>query len=159
MLTQILSALRNIIAFADSGEIVLYCTLVGAVLGAICGGVAAIAAAKKRKTDSAKPSDEAAQRDVQPSKTANGAQENAVEEAITADYLVMSRNVIYSVGIDGKLNVGRYVVKNADDASAKFNMRVNGLVREYANGDVITLADGDTLSPVSGSVTIEAVKE
>lgn len=159
MLTQLLLTLRSLVAFADSGEIVLYCTLIGAVLGAICGGVAAIVAAKKRKTDIAKPSDEAEQRDVPPSEQANGAQENPVEEAITADYLVMSRNVIYSVGIDGKLNVGKYVVTNTDDASAKFNMRVNGLVREYANGDVITLADGDTLSPVSGSVVIEAVKE
>lgn len=153
------SILSSILAFADTGDIVLYCALIGGALGAICGGVAAIAAAKKRKTDAAKPSDEAAQRDVQPSETANGAQENAIEEAITADYLVMSRNVIYSVGLDGKLNVGRYVVKNADDASAKFNMRVNGLVREYANGDVITLADGDTVSPVSGSVIIAAYKE
>ena len=71
----------------------------------------------------------------------------------------MNRNVIYSVGLDGKLNVGKYTLENADGASDKFNMRVNGLVREYESGDIITLADGDTISPVSGAVVITVCKE
>ena len=70
----------------------------------------------------------------------------------------MNRNVIYSVGLDGKLNVGKYTLENADGASDKFNMRVNGLVREYESGDIITLADGDTISPVSGAVVITVAR-
>ena len=68
--------------------------------------------------------------------------------------LVMSRNVMYSAGQNGQVVVGKYRMDSADDTNDKFNVRVNGLVKEYQNGAVVILADGDTISPVSGSVTL-----
>ena len=86
-------------------------------------------------------------------------QEQAYLEANDNGQLVMTRNVIYSVGLNGKIRAGKYVLTNADESDGKFNVRFNGLVKEYANGDVLTLTDGDTLSPVSGSVVLAPVED
>lgn len=145
------SITANLLAFLDIGNIVLYCALIGGALGAICCGVAAVFVSRNRSKNAA-PRAEAEQTQETQAATER-------DEAVLCEDFVMSRNVIYSVGAEGKLNVGKYTVENADDASTKFNMRVNGLVREYEGGDIITLADGDTVSPVSGSVIISAFKE
>ncbi len=154
MITTLISALKNILSFTEVRDIVLICTLIGAVLGAI-SCLISVFAVKKR----AKQSDKDIRKEARQSEQENEAQDTVTEEAITDGYFVMNRNVIYSVGLDGKLNVGKYTLENADGASDKFNMRVNGLVREYESGDIITLADGDTISPVSGAVVITVCKE
>ena len=83
---------------------------------------------------------------------------NAVERKILEmrnEYLVMSRGVTYSVGADGEIAMGKYVLKNAVESQNSFNLRLNGLVEQRNNGDVVTLGAGDTLCAVSGSVLIK----
>ena len=84
--------------------------------------------------------------------------DNAAERKILEkrnEYLVMSRNVTYSVGQDGEIAIGRYVIKNAIESEQQFNLRLNGLVETHQNGDVVTLGAGDTLCAVSDSVLIK----
>ncbi|MCM1290097.1 MAG: hypothetical protein NC132_05045 [Corallococcus sp.] len=84
--------------------------------------------------------------------------DNAAERKIMEkrnEFLVMSRNVTYSVGVDGEIAVGKYVLKNAVESETTFNLRLNGLVENHANGDTVTLGAGDTLCAVSGSVLIK----
>lgn len=144
-----------LLAFIDSDvrTIILWVVLVCAALGLIGLLVHTLLTSRK-----AKKNNSAAEA------TADG--ENATVDDLPEEpndveitELVMSRNVIYSTGIDGQLKAGKYVLESADDASAKFNVRVNGLVREYSGGDTVTLASGDTLSPVSGSVIITAIED
>ena len=84
--------------------------------------------------------------------------ENAVEQKLLEkrnEYLVMSRNVTYSVGVDGEIAIGKYILKNAVESETSFNLRLNGLVESHQNGDVVTLGAGDTLCAVSDSVLIK----
>lgn len=84
--------------------------------------------------------------------------EHAAEKMILEkrnEYLVMARNVNYNVGVDGEIAIGKYLLKNAVESQVSFNLRLNGLVENFQNGDVVTLAAGDTLCAVSGSVLIK----
>ncbi len=84
--------------------------------------------------------------------------ENAVEKKILEkrnEYLVMSRGVVYNVGVDGEIAVGKYVLKNSVESEDSFNLRLNGLVEHHSNGDVVTVGAGDTLCAVSDSVLIK----
>ena len=74
---------------------------------------------------------------------------------IRDEYLVIPRNVQHWVGDDGQLARGKYVLKSATSSETTFNLRVNGLVEEYKDGDTIFLIVGDTITPVSGSVMIK----
>lgn len=126
-------------------DYMLICVAVCAVLGAITGIVAYKAGKKGRvKKDNQQTSE---QQDTL-------TQEQEYLEVNDTNEIVMSRNVIYSVGMDGQLKEGQYELKNADSTNTKFNVRLNGLVREYVNGDIVVLTDGDTISPVSGSVLL-----
>jgi len=75
------------------------------------------------------------------------------------EMLVMSRNVIYSVGIEEQIKPGKYQMNSADDSESSFNLRLNGLVQEYKNGAATYLTEGDTISPVSGSVVLTPAGE
>lgn len=92
--------------------------------------------------------------------------EQAVEDAAERkimekrnEYLVMSRGVVYNVGVEGEIAIGKYVLKNATESETSFNLRFNGLVEHHANGDVLTLGAGDTLCAVSDSVLIKPYVE
>lgn len=71
------------------------------------------------------------------------------------EYLVMARGVTYSVGVDGEIAIGKYVLKNSVDSETSFNLRLNGLVEAHRNGETVTLGAGDTLCAVSDSVLIK----
>lgn len=73
--------------------------------------------------------------------------------------MIMPRNVMYAVGAEGQFASGKYVLKSADDSADKFNLRLNGLVKEYKNGVTLLLSDGDTLCAVSGSVSVTPFTE
>lgn len=141
-----------LLAFVDDNarRIILWVVIIGSALGLISLLVHTMLVSRRNKK-------------IQGEQTAAANDENAdnapVEQderldAATADNIVMSRNVIYSVGLDGQMRSGKYTLTNADNSADKFNVRVNGLVREYANGDTVALANGDTISPVSGSVVL-----
>lgn len=71
-------------------------------------------------------------------------------------YVVLSRNVTFDVGPDKKIGIGSYILRNAADNNAAFNIRLNGLVKEYHNNDKIVLGEGDTICCTSDSITLIA---
>lgn len=71
------------------------------------------------------------------------------------EYLVMPRNVIQTASAEGQLVAGRYILVSGESGQTSFNVRLNGLVREYNDGDIVALADNDTICPVSGTVLIK----
>lgn len=90
----------------------------------------------------------------------------AVEEEVQArveervlemrnEYFVLPRNVIVAVGLEGQVREGRYVLKSAVSSQTKFNIRFNGLVEEYSDGDTVFLTTDDTICAVSGAVLIK----
>ena len=130
------------------------------IFGGTCGAIAAVLGivilVRYNRRNKAKSGKQSEQQVEQQQDTL--AQEQAYLEANDNGQLVMTRNVIYSVGLNGKIRAGKYVLTNADESDGSFNVRFNGLVKEYANGVVMTLAEGDTLSPVSGSVVLAPVE-
>ena len=138
----------------ETKEIWQLCAAILAIVsGVTCLTVALVRFSRNKKRNKAKGEQQVEQQQD------TLAQEEAYLEAYDKGQLVMTRNVIYSVGLNGKIRVGKYVLTNADESDGKFNVRFNGLVKEYANGDVLTLTDGDTLSPVSGSVVLAPVED
>lgn len=59
----------------------------------------------------------------------------------------------YTVGT-GKLLPGTYTILASNDSSFKVNIRVSGMVREYAHGEKIILAKGDIITAVSHTVVL-----
>lgn len=143
-----------LLAFAsnDTTKVILWVVLVGAALGLIT--LMAHTALIARRSKNGKGGDangETPSNDV--------AEDEQLIDAANVKDLIMSRNVIYSAGADGNVREGKYILHSADGSEDKFNLRYNGLVKEYQDGDTVTLADGDTLSPVSGSVILNKAED
>ncbi len=68
--------------------------------------------------------------------------------------LILAKNVIYNVGIDGEIAAGTYVLKSATTAHSRFNIRINGLVSKCSDGETIVLDVGDTICVVSSSAVL-----
>ena len=145
----LLAKLTTVLAI-EKQVVLLLC---GAAFSAISVVVAIVSVIRSKKRNNSKDGQQVEQQQDTLS------QEQAYLEANDKGQLIMTRNVIYSVGLNGKIRAGKYELTNADESDGKFNVRFNGLVKEYANGDVLTLADGDTLSPVSGSVVLAPVED
>lgn len=131
------------------------------IVGGICGAIAAVLGivilVRYNRRNKAKSGKQSEQQVEQQQDTLT--QEQEYLEANDKGQLVMTRNVIYSVGLNGQIRAGKYVLTNADESDGSFNVRFNGLVKEYANGVALTLTDGDTLSPVSDSVVLAPVED
>lgn len=149
MLT-LLAKLTGLLAL-DMGEMMLIFVAAGGAIGAIVGIVVYFVGKKGQAKKANQQPTEQQQATLTP--------EQEIIEVNDKGQLVMSRNVIYSVGLNGQIRVGKYLLTSADESVFKFNVRFNGLVKEYANGDVLTLTDGDTISPVSGAVVLAPVEE
>lgn len=150
-MTALLAKITNMLAL-DMTVVMIICLCACALVGALTGLIVYRASKKSdvKKEDKGSATSAGEQ---------NADTQQVKVEVANADGMVMARNVIYSAGINGQLKAGEYELKNADSTTTKFNVRLNGLVREYVNGDVIVLADGDTVSAVSGSVIISFVEE
>ncbi|MEG1705972.1 MAG: hypothetical protein RR086_03685 [Clostridia bacterium] len=80
------------------------------------------------------------------------------QEVEKGNCLVLSRNVIYAVGVNGSVNAGSYILKSTVQSVTKFNVRYNGLVSEFCAETPIILAEGDTICGVSHSLVLQATK-
>lgn len=69
--------------------------------------------------------------------------------------LVLARNVTYNVGLDGEIAMGTYVLKSARSGHKHFNVRLNGLVSKYSDGETVVLGAGDTICVVSSSAVLQ----
>lgn len=68
--------------------------------------------------------------------------------------LVLARNVTYNVGIDGEIAAGKYVLQSARSSHKHFNVRLNGLVSKYSDGEIVVLGAGDSICVVSSSAVL-----
>lgn len=69
--------------------------------------------------------------------------------------LVLARNVTYNVGLDGEIAIGTYILKSARSGHKHFNVRLNGLVNKYSDGETVVLGAGDTICVVSSSAVLQ----
>ena len=93
-------------------------------------------------------------------------QQQAIDEGVRKkmleirnEYLVLPRNITYSVGPEGEIAVGRYLLKSSVEGEKTFNLRLNGLVQPFSDGTVITLGLGDTVCAVSNYALIKPYVE
>lgn len=139
----------------DAGKTVLLCVvIVATVLALAMIVVKSVFLSREKKRKASNKSDT-----VSPIAESGYAEDDFMTERSNNGNMIMSRNVIYSVGLDGQLKAGKYVLQSAESANDKFNVRLNGLVKEFANGSEISLATGDTISPVSGSVILSPIED
>ena len=82
------------------------------------------------------------------------AEEYLEEMEMRGDDVVLARNVVYNVGENGQMSVGKYVMRSAIEGETLFNVRYNGLVREVEDGTIIILGEGDSIACVSHSMLL-----
>ncbi len=82
------------------------------------------------------------------------AEEYLEEMEMRGDDVVLARNVVYNVGENGQISVGKYVMRSAIEGETLFNVRYNGLVREVEDGTIIILGEGDSIACVSHSMLL-----
>lgn len=75
------------------------------------------------------------------------------------EYLVMARGETYTVGVNGQIAPGKYLLKNSVEGGGDFNLRYNGFAQPYPDGTVLTLGAGDSLCALSASVLIKLCVE
>ena len=70
--------------------------------------------------------------------------------------VVLQKDTTYTVANDKKavLSAGSYLILSVDETVRAFNLRVNGLVREYQHNTKLVLTAGDTIAAVSGNVIL-----
>ena len=67
--------------------------------------------------------------------------------------IILEVNREYVVG-EGKMLPGTYTVLASNEDNVKFNLRIGGVVREYAHGQKIVLSKGQTITSVSHVVIL-----
>ena len=65
---------------------------------------------------------------------------------IRGQYFVLSAGAEYSVGQNGQLKVGKYLLRG--DGYDKFQLVINGETKDFDGDANVEFADGDTLTPV-----------
>lgn len=144
-----------LLAFIEGNlnKLVLGISIASLVLGCLVLMVAAFTVMRKKKQNGSE--------DLSAADGEKADQTALAEDSVIAKNgcIVMPRNVMYAVGAEGQIVSGKYVLKSAEDSADKFNLRFNGLVKEYKNGVTLLLSDGDTLCAVSGSVSVTPFTE
>lgn len=107
-------------------------------------------AKNKNKVDSVKIKDGI--RYSKDSDIVNGNNETKV--TYNTNDFILKRGIEYTAIKDSALMPGTYAVLASNEKYTKFNLRIQGIVREYKHGDKIVLANGDTISSVSHTVIL-----
>ena len=77
--------------------------------------------------------------------------------AIRGEYFVLKSGVEYSVGDDGQLKAGKYLLRG--DGYDKFQLNLNGEERELTTDAELETVDGDKLIVTSCDVLIKPYRE
>lgn len=72
---------------------------------------------------------------------------------IRGEYFVLSCDGEFSVGENGQLKAGKYLLRG--DGYDKFQLTVNGETKELDGDSEVTFLDGDTVTPVTCNVLIK----
>lgn len=75
--------------------------------------------------------------------------------SLTKGDWVLAAGTTYKVGVgEGMIKPGKYTILTSDDTTEKFNIRVDGYVREYEHNQEIILADNTEITSVSHTVIL-----
>ena len=75
--------------------------------------------------------------------------------SLTKGDWVLAPGNTYKVGVgDGMIKPGKYIILTSDETTAKFNIRVDGYVREYEHNQEIILADNSEITAVSHTIIL-----
>ena len=70
------------------------------------------------------------------------------------DWILAPGNT-YKVGVgEGMIKPGKYIILTSDENADKFNIRVDGYVREYEHNQEIILADKSEITAVSHTIIL-----
>lgn len=67
---------------------------------------------------------------------------------------ILRTGFTYTVKKNGQVRPGEYKVMATEENSKSFNIRVNAYVKEYRHNTTLVLAEGDTISAISGNVIL-----
>ncbi|MDR2828358.1 MAG: hypothetical protein LBV51_02935 [Acholeplasmatales bacterium] len=67
---------------------------------------------------------------------------------------LLTLGVTYTISKEGPLLPGKYTIYTAVETQKRFNLRVNGIVREYNSETIIVLAENDTVNPVNCNIIL-----
>ena len=76
---------------------------------------------------------------------------------IRGEYFVLKKGETYSVGEDGQLKEGKYLLKNADAAFSQFSGEVCGAEKTFEGQIDLQFATGDTFRCISGDILIKPI--
>ena len=69
--------------------------------------------------------------------------------------IVLNAGTTYKVGTEkDMIKPGKYIILTSNNATEKFNIRVDGYVREYSHNEEIVMADNSEVAAVSHSVIL-----
>lgn len=129
------------------------------LLAAAC--IALIVLAKKRRAEKRRSEENASfAEDVKIKGGVRYSEDGAVERDGQANITfrkgdaVLARGETYTAERGGKLLPGTYTVLAVSENVQSFKLRVGGLVRTYAHGDTLVLADGEEVCAVSCAVIL-----
>ena len=75
--------------------------------------------------------------------------------SLTKGDWVLAPGNTYKVGVgDGMIKPGKYIILTSNDTTDKFNIRVDGYVREYEHNQEIILADNSEVTAVSHTIIL-----
>lgn len=77
--------------------------------------------------------------------------------AIRGEFFVLRCGIEYSVGDDGQLKQGGYVLRG--DGYDKFQVKLNGEEKELNANDILDLSEGDTLCAVTCDLLTKPCQE
>ena len=77
--------------------------------------------------------------------------------SIRGEYFVLSCGGKYSVGADGQLKAGKYLLRG--DGYDKFQLDINGDLRDFCGDSNIEFVDGDVITPVTCETLIKPTKD
>lgn len=79
---------------------------------------------------------------------------NEAKVTFNSSDFILKRGTEYTAIKDTALMPGTYTVLASNEKNTKFNLRIQGIVREYKHGDKIVLSNGDTICAVSHAVIL-----
>ena len=82
-------------------------------------------------------------------------EEGHTKISLTKGDWVLAPGNTYKVGVgEGKIKPGKYIILTSDEKTDKFNIRVDGYVREYKHNQEIILADNSEITAVSHTIIL-----
>ncbi len=75
--------------------------------------------------------------------------------SLTKGDWVLAPGNTYKVGVgDGMIKPGKYTILTSNDTTEKFNIRIDGYVREYEHNQEIVLAENTEITSVSHTIIL-----